>query len=212
MTSSAIRLVPGPEQPSIGSIIVTTEPKLFAPRFAQQLNSTVFIFDNRADALACLDSTTCGQFFADYRELEASDRWSGHKFLRHLRDNANLTSVKFWLMANRWDTMQEQWAKKRGAAGFVRRSPDALAERIIGEQAKLPDQLVKQLDGIDVIFGRLAGPMRSLHVEAVREALATGAIEPTLEAYCGALANKFALPERSAAFRKALQEEQKNSQ
>lgn len=187
------------------SIIVTTQPELFEARLSSHIGRTIAIFDNSESALRELNTIGCDAFYADFRQLE--DRWSGQRFLRYIRERTKLAHVEFWMMAEQWHAAQEEFAIKCGAKGMIKRTPQAIASRLIGnvveEVPKEVPVLAVQFDGVDSTFGRFAGPMRSVHVKAVREAMAAGKIEPTREAYVDALSHKLSLEERRAAFLKA---------
>ena len=183
-------------------IIATTQPKLFAPSFTAQLGRSVSIFDTGSAAVAALREGGCRAFFADFRQLE--DRWTGQRFLRFIRDRAEFNQVAFWIMADHWHPSQEERAIKGGANGILKRSPQVLATRILGRGAQRSLALGLRLDAIDAVYGRFAGPMRGVQTLAAREAMESGQIEATREAYVQHLASQFTLAERRDAFLKAL--------
>ena len=187
------------------SIIVTTTPDVFSAYFAGQQAHPVLVTDNSQTALAALGQGRCSHFFADYRSLE--DKWTGQHFLRYMREHSEFRTLKVWLMAEQWHQHQEQWAIKCGAVGMVLRTPEAVADLIAGMNGHAQGArrlLEAELTDIDEIFGRFAGPMRQVHIEAVRGALRMGSIQPVREAYVQELASKFTLPDRRIAFLNAV--------
>ena len=180
------------------AIIATTEPLAFEERFARQLNRSVFVCDNSEDALAVFASKTVDVFFAEFRQL--NDKWTGQRFLRHIRQDPQYANTAFYLMANSWFEGQEQWAVRCGAMGFVKRSPDALAPYILGRDvaAKSPDPA--GLDTIDAVFGAFAGPMRRILIEETRTAFTQGLMERTLESYIADLSMRLANNDRRKEF------------
>lgn len=208
MTRAALRVVSDGSDADVtgqqkNAIIATTNPALFSRRFDEQLGKTVFVVDNGPDAIAALEKNHIDLFFADFRQLE--DRWTGQRFLKYVRGNPQYAQVAFWLMAEEWHPHQEQWNVKCGAMGFVKRHPDVLAKHILGESAKpKTNHLAKELDEIDTLFGKFAGPMRGIHIEDAREAIDLGQIEPSSEAYIAELATKLATDDRRKQFQAAI--------
>ena len=134
--------------------------------------------------------------------------------MRYVREHAEFKNLKVWLMAENWHQHQEQWALKCGAAGMVQRTPEAVADLIMGMNghASAARQILEQdLIHIDQVFGRFAGPMRQVHIEAARGALKLGSIKPVREAYVQELASKFTLPDRRVAFLNAVTESWKKA-
>lgn len=208
MTRAALRVVSDGSNADVtgqqkSAIIATTNPTLFSRRFDDQLGKTVFVVDNGPDAISCLEKNHIDLFFADFRQLE--DRWTGQRFLKYVRANEKYARTAFWLMAEEWHPHQEQWTVKCGALGFVKRHPDILAKHILGETPKpKKNNLTKELDAIDVIFGKLAGPMRLIHIEDAREAIDLGQIEPSIESYVAELTTKLATDDRRKQFQSAV--------
>lgn len=184
------------------ALIATTDPDLFRPRFAEQLDQSVFVVDNGPDALSVLENNPIQLFFADFRQL--NDRWTGQRFLKHVQSKPEYAGIDFYLMAEVWHAHQEQWNAKCGARGSIKRSPDVLAQHILGESAKPRPGFAKELGAVDAIFGKLAGPMRGIHIEDAREALELGQIEPTIDGYIAELATKLATEDRRKQFLAAV--------
>ena len=193
------------------ALIVTTDPLAFEERFAEQLNRSVFVCDNSEDALAVLALKRVDVFFADFRQL--NDKWTGQRFLRHVRMDPQYAHTAFYLMANSWFEQQEQWAVKCGAMGFVQRSPDALAHHILVREVLADAVEPAGLHIIDAVFGAFAGPMRRILIEETRAAFIQAQIERTVESYMANLSLRLANDERRKEFveaaRKALSQQGK---
>lgn len=205
--SSVLRVVRTLQDAPVASentaIITTTEPELFRHYFAQQLDRTVFVFDNGDQALAQLAKSRPDFFFADFRALD--DKWTGQRFLKFVRSNADLNAVRFHLMAKSWFDHQEQWVIKCGAVGFVSRDPGILAKFIVPLGDKHADAIEPpELDVIDEVFGRFAGPMRQIIIDDTRTKYRDGAIEPSTESYIAELSVQLSVPERRAHFLSAV--------
>ena len=205
-TSPVLRIVssdssPLAQRPEGASIIATTEPALFKRRFAFEFERSVFVVDNGEDVKRMLGSMDIRFVFADFRQL--ADRWTGQRFLKHIRSTAALSHVAVYLMADRWEPHQEEWVRRCGAAGYVRRSPQALAKLIAGERPPWPAGFADEMALVEQIFGRYAGPMKEFDIDDARESLGLGIIEPVATAYVLELASKLALDERKTRFQAA---------
>lgn len=204
---SVLRVVGSSQDAPVASehtaIITTTEPEPFRAYFAEQLGTSVFVFDNGEAALAQLAKAPPDFFFADFRSLD--DKWTGQRFLKFVRANSDLDSVEFHLIAKSWFDHQEQWVVKCGAKGFLSRDPAALAKYIkpIGVEEPGPTD-PPELDAIDEVFGKFAGPMRQIVIEDTRTKFRDGTIEPSVESYIAELSVQLAVPERRTQFLSAV--------
>lgn len=129
---------PGQIAPAPVTLIVSTEPALFEARLGDQVGRSVFLFDQGDAALHQLHETAdlVRVFVADFRTLP--DRWTGQKFLKYIRDRREFDAVKVYLMADQWQAPQEQWIIKCGAEGFIKRQPDPVAAKVLGEVLRKP--------------------------------------------------------------------------
>ena len=68
------------------TLIVSTDPAMFASRLGEQLGRSVFTFDQGEAALKQLHQlgSRVQLFMADFRSL--TDGWTGQKFLKYIRD------------------------------------------------------------------------------------------------------------------------------
>lgn len=189
-------------RPKSRSIIATTQPGLFASVLGSEVGHSVSIFSSGVAALNAMRAGDCTDFYADFRQLE--DRWTGLRFVRYIRRRPQYDHVRVWLMAEHWPQGQEKWAQRCGAAGMLKRSPRVLAQRILRETMQLPISLELELDDIDSVFYRFAGPMRGMYVESARDALNLGWIAPNAEAYIDRLASTLPEIARRTAFLDAL--------
>lgn len=196
--NAPLRLVIAPAtitKPAV-TIIVTTEPQIFEQLSARNEPEPVLVFDNAAEAFTALEQHKCKRFFADFRSL--NDKWTGQRFLRHIKHSPGGDAVEFWLLANDWHTHQEQWVMQNGAAGFVPRDPASVATKIGGTKPEqknvaIPKSITESIARAEELFGAFAGPMAQIHIQASRQALATGEISPTTDAYTADLAHRLAM-------------------
>jgi CheY-like chemotaxis protein len=175
-------------------IIITADPEQFKTVSAH-------ICDNSSDVFAALKETDFDIIYADFRQLK--DGWTGLKFLREIRANPKYKDIKFYIMIESSQSLQEDWLIKHGANGVVGRSPQALgianknppspsAEQKPTNSNELPD-----LTKVDNIFRSIAGPFSDLHIDKVRQIMTNN---PSLENYTAALADCLALAERRELF------------
>lgn len=107
------------------SIIATTSPDEFAMYFGDVAGRSVLILDSGADVLDALERHSVRVLVADFREL--SDRWTGQRFVRHVRASPHLDHVDVWMMADSWRDFQNDWCVKLGGRGYLRRDPSFVA-------------------------------------------------------------------------------------
>jgi hypothetical protein len=177
------------------SIIITTQPSLFTPRFAQEISTSVLILDSSDAVFSSLKTVDCGAIFADYRQL--NDRWTGQKFLRYVRDHHEYDPIDFWLMADHWHDSQHDWALKCGAAGMIRRTPEAVAVRILHAPPSFENELLE----VDYNFERFSdSDVAPLHIQAARAALHSGLIENNKSAYIQELSSRISGWDRRHGF------------
>jgi len=156
------------------SLIATTDPDLFLPRFTEELGTSVHIFDSGAAVVAALTAEPCARLFADYRQL--ADRWYGQRLLKHVRERADFAHIDVFLMADHWQSHQEQWAKKLGSAGMVRRSPDSVAARIARCAPQEPTASTQEADpAAKAISAETTAWLESVNAVLKRYAGAVGA-------------------------------------
>lgn len=193
--NAPLRLVIAPatiSKPAV-TIIVTTEPQLFEELSGAAEPEPVLVFDNAAEAFTALEKHKCKRFFADFRSL--NDKWTGQRFLRHIKQSPGGEAVEFWLLANDWHTHQEQWVVQNGAAGFVARDTASVATKIGGPKpaqktAVIPKSITESIVRTETMFATFAGPFAQIHIQASREALSAGEIAPTTDAYTADLASR----------------------
>jgi hypothetical protein len=184
------------------SMIITTQPSLFTPRFAQEIGFTVLILDSSEAVFSNLKTQNCGAIFADYRQL--NDHWTGQKFLRYVRDHHEYDSIDFWLMAEHWHESQHDWALKCGAAGMIRRTPDAVAVRILHAPPSFENELLE----VDYNFERFSdSDVAPLHIQAARAALHSGLIENNKTAYIQELSSRISGWDRRNGFVDSTQDQ-----
>jgi hypothetical protein len=184
------------------SIIITTQPSLFTPRFAQEISTSVLIHDTSEAVFSSLKTVECGAIFADYRQL--NDHWTGQKFLRYVRDHHEYDPIDFWLMAEHWHESQHDWALKCGAAGMIRRTPEAVAVRILHAPPSFENELLE----VDYNFERFSdSDVAPLHIQAARAALHSGLIENNKSAYISELSSRISGWDRRNGFVDATQEQ-----
>jgi hypothetical protein len=184
------------------SMIITTQPSLFASRFALETESSVLIHDSSEAVFSSLKTMNCGAIFADYRQL--NDHWTGQKFLRYVRDHHEYDSIDFWLMAEHWHESQHDWALKCGAAGMIRRTPEAVAVRILHAPPSFENELLE----VDYNFERFSdSDVAPLHIQAARAALHSGLIENNKSAYIRELSSRISGWDRRNGFVDSTQEQ-----
>ncbi len=190
------------KKPGKVSMIITTQPSLFTPRFVNEIGGSVLIHDSSEAVFSSLKTVDCGAIFADYRQL--SDHWTGQKFLRYIRDHHEYDPIDFWLMAEHWHESQHDWALKCGAAGMIRRTPEAVAVRILHAPPSFENELLE----IDYNFERFSdSDVAPLHIQAARAALHSGLIENTKTAYIQELSSRISGWDRRNGFVDATQDQ-----
>lgn len=201
-------------------IVVTTEPVLFEPALAPYLGREVFLFDQGEPALAQLAKLAygAGLFLADFRALP--DRWTGQKFLKYIRDRREFDAVEVWLMADQWQQPQEQWIVKCGGQGFVKRQPDAVQARVMGESHRRtadevdrsgPDSIVTAagdpwMEAVNQVFKRFAGALgaRLLTMQSLEAMESRG--QGDRHFYVSDLSSRLMNPGRQSEFLLALKQ------
>ncbi len=164
---------PSPSALGRPAIVATTEPALFESALASYLGRDVFLFEQGAQALERLSQMAYGSglFLADFRAL--ADRWTGQKFLKFIRDRREFDAVEVWLLADHWQLPQEQWIIKCGAQGFLKRQPEVVQARVLGQRpdrdasgadASGPDSIVTAagdpwMEAVNQVFKRFAGAL-----------------------------------------------------
>ncbi|HET8871554.1 MAG TPA: hypothetical protein VFM48_13995 [Aquabacterium sp.] len=211
-----------PPQASTGpvTLVVTTDPALFEPALGAHLGHRVLVFDEGEAALMRLQELAhrVDQFVADFRALP--DRWTGQKFLKFIRDRREFDQVQVWLMADHWQLPQEQWILKCGAQGFLKRQPDVLAARLLGQGGRRrssesdrsgPDSIVTAagdpwMEEVNQVFKRFAGALgaRLLTMQALEAMESRG--QGDRHFYVNDLSSRLMNPGRQSEFLAALKQ------
>ena len=155
------------------TLIVSTDPAMFASRLGEQLGRSVFTFDQGEAALKQLHQLggRVQLFMADFRSL--TDGWTGQKFLKYIRDRREFDGLKVFLMADHWQAPQEQWIVKCGAEGFIKRQLDPVATKVLGTsgasdhsvaKSDAPDSIITAagdpwMEAVNQVFKRFAGAL-----------------------------------------------------
>lgn len=207
---------------SVGPItlIVSTDPDLFEPRLGEQLGRSVFLFDQGDTALRKLHDAAdkVRTFVADFRAL--SDRWTGQKFLKYIRDRREFDAVKVYLMADQWQAPQEQWIIKCGAEGFIKRQAEPVAARALGEVLRKPSREREGgspdsistvagdpwMEEVNQVFKRFAGALgaKLLTMQALEAMESQGQADRHF--YVSDLSSRLMNPGRRSEFLVALQQ------
>jgi hypothetical protein len=183
-------------------LIATTEPILFRSIAFECPNVDFRIHNNSDEIFTNLTSESFQYFIADYRQL--TDRWTGQRFLKYLRERREFDSLKFWLMAESWHPQQEALAVKSGAIGMVQRSVEAILKDILVSTSHNRSPLELELSAMDELFATFAGPMSKVHIELARNTLQIDRIEHSAKAYGLELARHFSVPDRRELFLEAI--------
>lgn len=179
------------------TILVTTEPDLFAARLKPYIDAkTLFLTDSGHAATGFLQRWPVAQFVADLRQL--NDGWSGYRFLRYVRDHSPATRI--FLMVQHREGYHHQLASGAGVAGVVGRTGDEVARVMGGEPPRLQRAFEAQIEEVNRVFARFAGPLRNIHTDAARQALDGGRLHRTREAYCAYLASTLLMSDQRDAF------------
>lgn len=209
-------------QPSVVPItlVVSTEPALFEARLGEQVGRSVFLFDQGDAALHKLHEAAdkVRIFVADFRAL--SDRWTGQKFLKYIRDRREFDAVKVYLMADQWQAPQEQWIIKCGAEGFIKRQPDPVAAQALGEVLRKPTRERENgspdsistvagdpwMEEVNQVFKRFAGALgaKLLTMQALEAMESQGQADRHF--YVSDLSSRLMNPGRRSEFLVALQQ------
>ena len=202
------------------TLIASTDPTLFEARLGEQVGRSVFLFDQGDTALHKLHESAdkVRMFVADFRALP--DRWTGQKFLKYIRDRREFDAVKVYLMADQWQPAQEQWIIKCGAEGFIKRQPDPVAARALGEVLRKPTRERESgspdsistvagdpwMEEVNQVFKRFAGALgaKLLTMQALEAMESQGQADRHF--YVADLSSRLMNPGRRSEFLVALQQ------
>ncbi|MGE5451484.1 MAG: hypothetical protein ACM3VZ_06530 [Acidobacteriota bacterium] len=223
-TLAVVRSAIAPRQPQVApapvSLIVSTEPALFASHLQDHVGQTVFLFEHGDAALHKLHEAAdrVRVFVADFRALD--DRWTGQKFLKYIRDRREFDAVKVYLMADQWQAPQEQWIIKCGAEGFIKRQPDPVVAAALGQrlrkvmqahEAGSQDSITTAagdpwMEAVNQVFKRFAGALgaRLLTMQALEAMESRG--QGDRHFYVADLSSRLMNPGRRSEFLLALEQ------
>jgi hypothetical protein len=171
----------------------------------------VLVCDNKAQALEVLHSHACTRLFVDLAEFGPAQggRWTGFRFLRHVRDSADLVGVAVWLMTAERAYGHADWVVGMGAAGVVARSAAEVIRRIRdgqvpAEPSSIPHTHAPDFRRVEQAFRRLAPDGGHATVTLMRRAVAEGRVGRTSAEYAQALAASLTVEDlRDALLREA---------
>lgn len=181
------------DRADLAAVVVTSSPQAFVEALAREVGLQVLVCETKDQAIAALERHNCKNVFVDFAEIKTGETtsWTGFRFLRHIRDAAELSGVAVWLMTTAPAFPHTQWAKHLGAAGFVARNPAAvLLQLALGAPTAGPQPNQRSIRLIERAFARLAPTKSAACVTAARRSLAARANSASALDYAAALASE----------------------